>query len=250
MFFYIFFMAFLMSGCSEKLENVEDKSPKDLLSLAQLSYKEKNFLRAARIFDEIDRQHPYSDDALTSLLMAGECYYLCKKYDEAIERFRSFIELHPGYEKIDYAYYMIGICYYEQIPIVERDQTPCLESKSAFEELLNRFPQSPYSKDAKMKMNLLNDHLAAKEMDIGRYYQIREHSPQSAIARYKIVVDAFQTTPQIQEALYRLVECYISLGLLSEAQKYASILGHNYQNSSWYEKAFRLCQNCCPKSSS
>lgn len=239
---YISALCLFLTGCSQQdSKKFEDKSARELITMAKNAYNSKSFLDAAKLFDEVERQHPYSDDALIAQLSAAKCYYLCKKYDDAIERFRAFVELHSGHSGVDEAYYMLGLCYYEQIPIVERDQTSCSEAKEAFEEVINRFPSSKYAKDAKMKLNFIQDHLAAKEMNIARYYQKNEHSPQAAINHYLDIATTYQTTSQIEEALFRLVECYITLGVREEAHNITRVFGHNYPKSSWYKKAYRLC---------
>ena len=168
------------------------------------------YTKAAKAFAEVERQHPYSNWALKAQIMSAYSYYEAKKYDEAIDGFQIFIQLHPGHADVSYAYYMIGLCYYEQIPILERDQQPSEKSMEAFNEVLNRFPTSIYAKDARFKIDLIKDHMAGKEMEIGRYY-LTKGSYVAAINRFKFVVENFQTTAQEEEALYRLIESYALL---------------------------------------
>jgi outer membrane protein assembly factor BamD len=228
----------LLSACAEKEEYIE-KPVDTLYNDAMDTFESKSYKKAARAFAEVERQHPYSNWAVKSELMAAFCHYQAKEYDEAIEGFKVFIQLHPGHADIPYAYYMMGICNYEQVPIVERDQKPTEEALSSFQEVVSRFPNSPYARDAKFKLDMIRDHLATKEMDVGRYY-LRQKSYLAAVKRFKIVVDNFQTTTQAPEALLRLVECYVALGIMDQAKACAAVLGHNYPGSTWYQAAFDL----------
>jgi outer membrane protein assembly factor BamD len=201
--------------------------------------------KAAVTFAEVERQHPYSNWAVKAQLMSAYSYYLAKKYDESIETYRVFIQLHPSHERIAYAYYMLGLCYYEQIPTVERDQNVTEESLKAFEEVVRRFPTSPYAKDAGIKIEFIRDHLAGKEMEVGRYYQ--SHGAYlSAVNRFKNIIQGYQTTSHVPEALHRLVECYLALGIMDQAQASAAVLGHNYPSSSWYADSYALIKAANP----
>jgi outer membrane protein assembly factor BamD len=236
LFFFIF-------GCAEQEEEFSEKKVNDLYNIAMNRFDAKEYRSAATAFNEVERQHPYSDWALQAELMAGYCYYLAKKYNEAIEQFEGFCELHPGHKKVPYALYMIGICNYEQILIVQRDQQPTEEAKKAFLEIIERFGQTSYAKDAKFKIHMIEDHLAAKEMDIGRQYQSNGGQLKSNIAainRYQNVIKDYARTSQVPEALYRLVECHISEGLIDDAKVYAAVLGDNYLSNVWYQKAYEL----------
>lgn len=206
-----------------------------------------SYNQAAKTFAEVERQHPYSEWSLKAQLMSAYCYYEAKKYQEAIESFNVFIQLHPGHDNVPYAYYMVGLCNYEQIPTVHRDQTVTQKAEDAFQEVLNRFPDSPYARDAKFKLDLLRDHLAGKEMDVGRYY-LRQRSYLAAVNRFKVVVDQFQTTSHVPEALHRMVECYVALGLPDQAQQTAAVLGHNFPGSPWYADTYALIMDKNPKS--
>lgn len=232
-------LAGFLTACSDKDEAYVDHPVEELYSTAIGRLKERSYTKAAKAFSEVERQHPYSNWALRAQIMSAYCYYEAKKYDEAIDGFQVFIQLHPGHADVAYAYYMVGLCFYEQIPIVERDQQPAEKSMDAFNEVLNRFPTSIYAKDARFKMDLIKDHMAAKEMDIGRHY-LTDGSYVAAINRFKAVVESSQTTAQVEEALYRLVECYLSVGLRDQAIASAAVLGHNYPNGQWYKSAYTL----------
>ncbi|MBW8309898.1 MAG: outer membrane protein assembly factor BamD [Candidatus Paracaedibacteraceae bacterium] len=239
--------ATLLISCSDKDDEVFAKMPVgELYTTAKSQMDSGSYNLAAKTFAEVERQHPYSEWSLKAQLMSAYCYYEAKKYNEAIEGYNVFIQLHPGHENIPYAYYMVGLCYYEQIPTVQRDQTVTEKAQEAFREVMNRFPDSPYARDAKFKMDLLRDHLAGKEMDVGRYY-LRQRSYLAAVNRFKEVVDRFQTTSHVPEALHRMVECYLALGLLDQAQQTAAILGHNFPGSPWYADTYTLIIDKNPK---
>ncbi len=232
----------LLSGCQEPEEIYVDRSVEDLYSIARTRLNERNYSKAATAFAEVERQHPYSNWALKAQIMSAYCFYEAKKYDEAIDGFKIFIQLHPGHADVAYAYYMIGLCFYEQIPIVERDQQPSEKSMEAFDEVLNRLPTSVYAKDARFKIDLIKDHIAGKEMDVGRYY-LSKGSYISAINRFKNVVENYQSTAQTEEALYRLVESYLSVGLKDQAIASAAVLGYNHPYGQWYKNAYALLQS-------
>ncbi len=201
----------------------------------------KKYKEAGTAYAEVERQHPYSDWSLNAQIMSGYAYYLAKKYEDAEESFKIFIQLHPGHEYVPYAMYMLGLIAYEEIPIVERDQTPAKESTDAFQKLINRFPNSTYAKDAIMKIDFIHDHLAAKEMEVAQYYQ-HKGAHLAAINRLKGVVKDYEKSAHVPEALYRLVMSYLALGLYDEAQSSAAVLGHNYGNSTWYAAAYETMQ--------
>jgi len=171
--------------------------------------------------------------------MAAYSYYEGQRYDDAIIALDRFIQLHPGNKDIDYAHYLKALCYYEQISDVRRDQYITEESAKAFDTLIRRFPDSRYTRDAKLKKDLAIDHLAGKEMEIGRYYLLRGHV-NAAINRFQKVIKQYETTTHTPEALHRLVEANLTLGLTQEATRVAAVLGHNYPGSSWYEQSFKL----------
>lgn len=239
------FMGLLQTGCSDSEEVFEEQSVELLYNKAMDYLEGGSYNRAAQAFVEVERQHPYSALAPKSLLMAAYCYYQAKKYEDALENYRVFIQLHPGHDHIAYAYYMIGICYYEQIPMVERDQKTTEEALRAFEEVVHRFASTPFGKDARLKIDLIRDHLAGKEMDVGRYY-LGKQAYLAALNRFKNVVEGFQTTSHAPEALHRMVECYLALGILDQAQKTAAVLGYNYPGSPWYSDTYELIRNTIP----
>ena len=238
---YLFLIVLALGGCADKEDQYTDRKVEDLYNMAMDHFDTKSYAKAARAFAEVERQHPYSNWALKAQLMSAYCYYEAKKYEESIEGFNLFIQLHPGHTEVAYAYYMLGLCHYEQIPIIERDQKPAESSLKAFQEVINRFPTSVYAKDAKFKIDLVYDHLAGKEMSVGRYYQ-SQGAHLAAINRFKEVISRYQTTSHAPESLHRLVECYLALGLKAEAQSTAAVLGHNFPNSDWYKDSYALVQ--------
>ena len=194
---------------------------------------------AAQAFEEVERQHPYSQWATRGQLMAAYAFYEANAYDESVGAARRFIDLHPGHKDVPYAYYLIGVCYYEQISDVGRDQKMTQQALQSFDELIRRFPDSKYTRDAQLKADLASDHLAGKEMEIGRYYQTRSKYV-AAINRFRNVVDRYQTTTHVPEALHRLTEAYLALGVQEEARKTAAVLGYNYPSSRWYKDSYVL----------
>jgi outer membrane protein assembly factor BamD len=216
-----------------------DRSISDLYSTGVDQMKQENYSTAAKLFDEVERQHPYSIWATRAQLMAAYADYEGLRYDDAIDALTRFIELHPGNAHVDYAYYMRALCYYEQIADVRRDQKASEQAYTGFNDVIRRFPDTSYAHDALYKLDLTKDHLAAKEMDIGRWYE-RQGNYIAAVNRFKTVVDRFQTTSHVPEALERLVESYMELGLIPEAQKAAAVLGYNYPDSPYYKQAYGL----------
>ena len=196
---------------------------------------------AAALFDEVERQHPYSPWARRAQLMSAFSYYMNRDYPESIAASQRFLSIHTGNKDAPYAYYLIALCYYEQIADVTRDQKITQQAMDALGELIRRYPDTRYAADARLKVDLVNDHLAGKEMEIGRYYQ-RSSNWLAATLRFREVVDKYQTTSHTAEALYRLTECYLALGIPAEAKKSAAVLGANYPGSDWYEKAFELTE--------
>lgn len=197
------------------------------------------FKEAAKQFSEVERQHPYSQWATRAQVMEAYADYENMEYDDAIKALDQFIELHPGNAQIAYAYYLRALCNYERILDVRRDQTSAKEALKSLQEVISRFPDSEFAKDAVLKVSLINDHLAGAEMEVGRYY-IKQHLYIAAIGRFKTVVDKYQTTSHVPEALERLVECYTSLGIIDEAKKNAAVLGYNFPGSDWYQDAYKL----------
>ena len=209
---------------------------------AQRRLDQGNTQLAAVLFDEVERQHPYSPWARRAQLMSAFSYYIARDYNKSIQNAQRFLSIHPGNKDAPYAYYLIALCYYEQISDVNRDQSITEQAQAALREVNRRFPQTEYAADARLKLDLVADHLAGKEMEIGRFYQ-RSGRWLAAQIRFRNVVDQFETTSHTPEALYRLTESSLALGIPEEAVKYTAVLGANYPGDEWYEKAYELVQD-------
>lgn len=233
-------LALLLAACSsdDKPEYVE-RPVSELYNGAQDLLDAKEYQKAAEAFDEVERQHPYSVWATKATLMSAYAYYQDNKYDDAITAIDRFISLHPANPDVPYAYYLKALSYYEQISDVGRDQQMTQHAMDSLDDVIRRFPDSQYARDAKLKKDLTVDHLAGKEMSVGRYYQDRGEYL-AAINRFKSVLDKYQTTTHVPEALARLTESYLALGLDGEAKRTASVLGHNFPGSPWYEDSYDL----------
>jgi outer membrane protein assembly factor BamD len=201
---------------------------------------------AAALFDEVERQHPYSPWARRAQLMSAFSYYIQKDYNKSIETAQRFLSIHPGNKDAPYAYYLISLSYYEQISDVERDQKITEQALTALNDVQRRYPDSQYAADARLKADLVNDHLAGKEMEIGRFYE-RTGQWLAAQLRFQNVVEDYQTTSHTPEALFRLTETNLALGVRGEAKKYAAVLGANYPGSEWYERAYELIREEAPE---
>ena len=200
---------------------------------------------AAALFDEVERQHPYSPWARRAQLMSAFSYYVERDYTKAIQSAQRFLSIHPGNRDAPYAYYLIGLSYYEQISDVSRDQKITRLALDSMNELVRRYPNTRYAADARLKIDLVNDHLAGKEMEVGRFYQ-RSGRWLAASLRFRNVIDSYQSTSHTPEALYRIVESNLAIGVPAEAQKAAAVLGTNYPGSEWYKKAYDLMQKYAP----
>jgi outer membrane protein assembly factor BamD len=220
-------------------DDVDNLSVEALYNLAVDMMVQKHYSRAAELFDKVDANYPYSVWATKAELMEGFANYQNSDYDAAVAALDNFVALHPGNRDTPYAYYLKAICYYEQITDIGRDQQATQDAQKALQDVINRFPDTEYARDARIKLSLTRDHLAGKEMEIGRYYE-RHGLYIAAIGRYKNVVDNYQTTTHVPEALARLVESYIAVGLPDEARKNAAVLGYNYPDSSWYADSYSL----------
>ena len=228
-----------LSACGSDDIVYFERPVEDLYNEAMDLMLSNSFAAAALAFDEVERQHPYSIWATKAQIMAAYTYYQDSQYDEAILAARRFIELHPGHRDVDYAYFLVAISYYEQISDVGRDQRMTELAFDALEEISRRFPDSVYARDAILKINLTRDHLAGKEMEIGRYYQAKgQHI--AAINRFRNIIEKYQTTSHVPEALLRLTESYLALGVTDEAQATAAVLGHNFPGSEWYQDSYAL----------
>src|SRR4051794_34073401 len=210
-----------------------------LYAAAKRTMDSGDYEQAAKLFDEVERQHPYSVWARRAQLMSAFNYYLAHKYTDAVSSAQRFVTIHPGNAEAPYAQYLIAMSYYQQIDDVNRDQTNTQQASEAFNDLVRRYPDTRYAADARIKLDLIKDHLAGKEMEIGRFYQ-RSGQWLAATYRFRSVIDQYQTTTGTPEALERLVECYLALGMPEEAQKAGAVLGRNYPESSWYKQSLRL----------
>ena len=210
-----------------------------LYAAAKRTMDQGDYEQAAKLFDEVERQHPYSVWARRAQLMSAFNYYLAQKYNDAIASSRRFITIHPGNAEAPYAQYLLSMSYYQQIEDVSRDQATTQQAADSFGELVRRYPDTRYAADARLKLDLINDHLAGKQMEVGRFY---ERSGQWLAATYyfRDVIDKYQTTSHVPEALERLVECNLALGLPDEAFKAAAVLGANYADTFWYRQSLRL----------
>ena len=217
-----------------------------LYALAKKRLDQKDYEQAAKLFDEVERQHPYSVWARRAQLMSAFSYYVAEKYPDAVNSAQRFLTIHPGNKDAPYANYLIAMSYYQQIEDVTRDQKITQQASDSFNELIRRYPQSRYASDARLKLDLINDHLAGKEMEVGRFYQRAGHWL-AAATRFREVVDKYQTTSHTPEALERLVETYLNLGMPQEAHKAAAVLGANYPGSKWYKRSYELIQRHAPQ---
>jgi outer membrane protein assembly factor BamD len=217
--------------------------PADALYNEGLTLLQKDaYADAAKKFEEVDRQHPYSEWARKALLLSAYAYYSMGKYDECIVAAKRFIGLHPGNPDTVYAHYLMAASYFDQIPDVTRDQARTERAVTALDEIVRKYPTSEYAEAARQKINMARDQLAGKEMMIGRYYLERRNYT-GAINRFKVVVTRYQRTRHVEEALLRLTEAYMALGIVEEAQTSAAVLGHNFPDSRWYKDAYALMQS-------
>jgi outer membrane protein assembly factor BamD len=240
-FFFGFSIFFLLGACAAEQEVYKEEPVESLYNAALTALKDEDYAKSAQAFTEVDRQHPYSIWATKAQLMSGYSFYENNDYDEAIIALDRFISIHPSNKDVTYAYYLKALCYYEQISDIGRDQQMTKLALKALQELKVRFPNSKYSQDAAVKLDLTRDHLAGKEMEIGRYYG-SQGLHLGAINRYKEVIDNFQTTTHVPEALHRLTESYLALGLIEQAKTTASVLGYNFPGSEWYVDAYELVE--------
>ena len=242
-------LSFAMSACSSlglggnkkaKLAYIE--RPAEQIYNQGFKRIEKNdWDRAKLFFQEVERQHPFSKWARRAMLMQAYANYRSTDYEESIVSAQRFIGLHPGSDSAPYAYYLIAMNYYDQIYDVGRDQETTVNAEAALQQVVRRYPNSDYARDARLKLELTHDHLAGKEMTIGRYY-LKENQHLAAIGRFKNVVKNYETTSQTEEALHRLVEAYVSLGIISEAKLVGSVLGYNYPSGEWYQDSYNLLE--------
>ncbi|QDP19278.1 outer membrane protein assembly factor BamD [Sphingomonas xanthus] len=237
------------AGCARNKANSDTayvaRDVNTLYTLAKERMDRGDYEASAKLFDEVERQHPYSVWARRAQMMSAFSYYMAEKYTDAISSAQRFLTIHPGNKDAPYANYLIAMSYYNQIEDVTRDQKITQQASDSFNELIRRYPQSRYASDARLKLDLINDHLAGKEMEVGRFYQ-RSGLWLAAVTRFRTVVDKYQTTSHTPEALERLVETYLNLGMPGEAHKAAAVLGANYPGSKWYQRSFNLIQRHAP----
>ena len=238
-----------LAGCTSTPEEEEyvERPVDELYNMALDNLQNGEPEQAARDFEEVQRQHPYSQWATRAELMSAFSFYEANQYDEAVAAAQRFIELHPGHKDVPYAHYLIGVSYYEQITDVGRDQRTTQEAFQAFDDLIRRFPDTAYARDARLKADLARDHLAGKEMEIGRYY-LRRSEYIGAINRFNNVINNYQTTTHVPEALHRLTEAYLALGVEAEAERTAAVLGANFPGSRWYQDSYGLLVDGAPTS--
>jgi outer membrane protein assembly factor BamD len=235
---------FAVSGCQsankrkQELAYVE-RPVEQLYNQAAQELDKRNYDRAILLFNEVERQHPYSEWARKSMVMTAYASYQANDYDEAISGAQSYLGLHPGGSEADYAYYLIAVSYFDQIVDIGRDQRTTELALSALQDVTRRFPNSSYARDASLKIDMVNDQLAGKEMEIGRWY-LRSNQTLAAVNRFKTVVTTYDTTSHTPEALHRLVESYLTLGLRDQALAAGATLGYNYPRSDWYKMSYRL----------
>jgi outer membrane protein assembly factor BamD len=235
-----------LMGCSlfNKDDDYVPDTPADALYNAGLYLlnNKQEYKEAAKKFDEVDRQNPYSDWARKALLMSAYAYYQSEQYSDCINSAKRYVTLHPGSPDAAYAQYLIGASYYDQILDVSRDQARATEAIDALQEVVRKYPTSEYAVSAQKKIDMARDQIAGKEMDVGRFY-MNKRDFIGAINRFKVVVTQYQTTRHVEEALMRLSEAYVSLGIMDEAQTAAAVLGHNFPDSAWYKDAYGLVKN-------
>ena len=244
--FILVLLILLFTSCSKETvkKNIIKEKSLDAQVLeaykeGKIALEEGDVMFAAKKFNEAEILFPQSEWAPKSALMAAYSYYIQDYYADSIAELERFIKIYSNYKDLDYAYYLLAICYYEQIVDEKKDLQSILKSKETFEILIKKYPNSEYSMDANFKMDLINDILASKDMYIGRYY-VDKKKWISAINRFRSVVDNYDTSIYTEEALYRLVEIYYLIGLTDEAKKYAKLLGYNYQSSKWYQRSYAM----------
>ena len=249
------FILISLSNCSEN-QSVngsnasEDQAAEEIFNLGEKEILRKRYSDAAEKFTEVERLYPYSDWAKRALIMQVFSYHKDQSYENVLSSANRFIEFHPNDNDVPYAYYLIGLSYYDRVLAIGRDQELAKEALKVFSLIIEEYPDSDYALNSQIRVNFLRDHLASKEMEVGRYYLKRSHYA-PAINRFRAVIERFSTTSQVPEALHRLVEAYLSLGLVNEAQTAGAILGYNYKSTEWYERTFELLSSkgLQPKSS-
>ena len=242
-FLYIAFINIMISSCTSNDEELRSKtikqSSKELYQIAMIDLNQENYEQATIKFKEIIYKYPLSNEGVQSEIMLGFIGYLSLNYDDAIYKFNRIIKIYPSHKNIDYVYYMRAVSYFEQISGENFDGKSNKEAKKNFQELLNRFPDSEYAKDSRQKLIFINENIAAKDMEVAIFY-LKQEQYLAALGRYNKVIEEYPKSKFIPEALYRLVEIYIILGMEDEAKKAASVIVYNYPGSEWYEDSYNL----------
>lgn len=239
-----FVLGLSLAGCGDTsvergTADFEQFTAEQIFERAEFDLANRNPALAAEVFAEVERLYPYSVWAKRAVIMQAYAYHQARDYENSRAAAQRFIDFYPADEDAAYAQYLLALSYYDQINEVGRDQGLTFQALQSLREVIERYPDSEFARSSVLKFDLAFDHLASKEMEIGRYYLRRDHFT-AAINRFRVVVEDFQTTTQTPEALHRLVEAYLSLGLTNEAQTAGAILGYNYQGTRWYEKSYRL----------
>lgn len=227
---------FVVSCASQKEEDLQSLTAEELYKQGYEYMEKTSWERAAESFEKVEVEHPYSKWAVKAKLMGAYAHYRNEKYDDAVLSLDRFIKFHPGNKDVPYAYYLEGLCYYDQISPANKDQSYTQKADDVFKQLIVLYPDTKYAYDASKKINLITDHLAGQEMSVGRYY-LNQKNYLSALNRFNTVVLEYQTTPQIEEALYRQVEIFTILGMNRQARYSAEVLARNYPASKWNKKA-------------
>ncbi|MEP9366168.1 outer membrane protein assembly factor BamD [Xanthobacter sp. VNH20] len=240
----LIFLATSLAGCASNKDDVipPDEPAEKIYNEGLTLMRKGDYTAAAKRFEDLDRTHPYSEWARKALLMDTYVYYEAGKYDDAIAAGKRYMALHPGSEDAAYASYLVASAYFDNIPDITRDQKATRQALDALDEVIRKYPNTEYAASAKKKVEVARDQLAGKEMMIGRYY-LENRNYTGAINRFKVVVTQYQTTRQVEEALFRLTEAYMALGIISEAQTAAAVLGYNFPDSQWYKDAYKLVQS-------
>lgn len=233
----------VVTACQSTRRNPElayvERPVEQLYNNAAQRLDRRDYARAILLFEEVERQHPYSEWARKAMIMSAFSSYRSRNYEAAISGAQRYLALHPGGSEAEYAYYLIAISWFDQILDVGRDQATTENARAALLDVIRRFPRSEYARDAQLKLDMVNDQLAGKEMEVGRWY-LRSNQTLAAVNRFRTVVDQYQTTTHTPEALHRLVESYLTLGLKDQAVAAGATLGHNFPDSDWYQMSYRL----------
>jgi outer membrane protein assembly factor BamD len=238
--------ALALGACQSNKRNTElayvERPVEQLYNQGARQLDDRKYENAIQLFAEVERQHPYSEWARKSMVMSAYASYKTRDYTTAVSAAERYLALHPGGSEAEYAYYLIALCYFDQIIDVGRDQATTERASTALNDIIRRFPQSEYAKDARIKLDMVNDQLAGKEMTVGRWY-LRSNQTLSAVNRFRTVIETYQTTSHTPEALHRLVEAYLTLGLKDQALAAGATLGYNYPETEWYRMSYRLLNN-------